>query len=250
MSVFLHVVSLASTTGLPRDVIQNTYVVREDGVALTPSPVAAVGSRIAEMYSTSVPGDPTGLTTVANFESYLSFSLSAEVDAHSVKSYFLTNDPLGVVPKVNGKVDLGSPVATFTFTTNALGGATALPQEVACAVSFHGEVNGLEVQQGATRPASRHRGRIFIGPLAANCVTANAAGQQAGRVSPIFVGALHDTFESFLNDQPGWSVWSRVNSTVYPVIGGYIDDRFDSQRRRQEAATSRTTFVQDAPAPG
>jgi hypothetical protein len=39
-----------------------------------------------------------------------------------------------------------------------------------------------------------------------------------------------------------WAVWSRVNHAMYEVTGGFIDNEFDTQRRRGEVSTARSTF--------
>jgi hypothetical protein len=41
---------------------------------------------------------------------------------------------------------------------------------------------------------------------------------------------------------PDWCVWSRSNHKVDPVIGGFVDNRFDTQRRRLETSTARVVF--------
>jgi hypothetical protein len=37
-------------------------------------------------------------------------------------------------------------------------------------------------------------------------------------------------------------VWSRADAEVYPVVGGFMDNRIDTQRRRAVKASVRTTF--------
>jgi hypothetical protein len=39
-----------------------------------------------------------------------------------------------------------------------------------------------------------------------------------------------------------WMVWSRTDSAVHSVVGGFVDDAYDIQRRRGERAVGRTTF--------
>jgi hypothetical protein len=41
---------------------------------------------------------------------------------------------------------------------------------------------------------------------------------------------------------PSWSVWSRKNANTKLVTGGFVDNAFDTQRRRGEKASGRQTW--------
>jgi len=37
-------------------------------------------------------------------------------------------------------------------------------------------------------------------------------------------------------------VWSRTDEAVYPIVGGYVDYAFDTQRRRGQAPVARQSW--------
>ena len=112
-----------------------------------------------------------------------------------------------------------------------------LPPEVAHCLSFQGAAtSGV--------PQARRRGRIYFGPLDIARVGAD------GRPSAIQMTAM-DLFGTNLLAAsiaaPTW-LWT-VHSTITPapgsdveVLNGWVDDEFDTQRRRGRRATTRATF--------
>jgi hypothetical protein len=124
-------------------------------------------------------------------------------------------------------------------------GATSLPQEVALCLSFQADVESGQSQ-------ARRRGRIYLGsrastmnetvsgrtrPIAALrtaitdaapdlCVSGTAGDYRLAVFSPTIYAATADYDEAF-ND----------------VTNGWVDDAWDTQRRRGEAPTARTTFT-------
>lgn len=138
------------------------------------------------------------------------------------------------------------PVVTLddAFTFSATDG---LPTEVAVCLSYH----ALPLS-GAI--AARLRGRIFIGPLALG--TMDSVGGQR-RVDPDFSSALTDAASALIGDgtvtekwavfspttagAPPWSTGELLAATS-PVVGGYVDNAFDTVRSRGVEPTIRDTF--------
>jgi hypothetical protein len=54
--------------------------------------------------------------------------------------------------------------------------------------------------------------------------------------------ALQAAFTALTLDTT-WSVWSEANQTASPVRDGWVDDAWDTQRRRGLDSSARTTFV-------
>jgi hypothetical protein len=83
-----------------------------------------------------------------------------------------------------------------------------------------------------TRPASRHRGRIYLGPV--NELAFSTDGNGRVKVSTPLIDTLKAA-ASTLNgalSATAWSVWSRANAAMYSVVGGWVDTTPDTIRRR------------------
>lgn len=124
----------------------------------------------------------------------------------------------------------------MALTGRAAESTTNLPAEVAVCVSYQAAItSGV--------PAARRRGRIYIGPLnqGASTGTASAPARPAGA----FMTNLSRAAKG-LSDGPigtRWCVWSRRDGAFRPITSGYIDNSFDTQRRRGADTTARTGFV-------
>ena len=109
-----------------------------------------------------------------------------------------------------------------------------IPTECAICLSFQG-------LRSSGFPQARRRGRVFLGPWGA---TANSSGRPAGAlVTQITVAAatLKSTAAA-ISGVGGWAVWSVTDQAAVEVDNGWVDNAFDTQRRRGVDATSRTTF--------
>jgi hypothetical protein len=120
------------------------------------------------------------------------------------------------------------------------GVSSALPTEVALCLSFQGQrTSGL--------PQRRRRGRIYLGPFSANANT-TTNGRPLGALQTI----IRDAALVLLNAHNGgvgtaqWVVISQADTpgmqTVY-VTDGWVDDAWDTQRRRGVKPSLRMTFV-------
>lgn len=129
-----------------------------------------------------------------------------------------------------------APIFELPFNLAADPTQNELPAEVAVCVSFQG-TRASGVAQ------ARRRGRVYIGPLGA---TVNSQG----RVNSANVTQLKNAFTTFLNASTvaanrDWMVYSRVQPVgqrTTPVIGGWVDNAFDIQRRRGLASSARTLW--------
>ena len=93
----------------------------------------------------------------------------------------------------------------------------------------------------------RTRGRIYIGPLgSAAAVIETSTGRptvSANGIVPTLDAAATDLLaDSVASSTWDWAVYSPTNGTAVAVQSGWIDNAFDTQRRRGIAATTRTTF--------
>lgn len=178
----------------------------------------------------------TATTSGFALQSFLSPSLSTGAASSEISWYDLTGH-------LDGTRRGAGPIQTNTWNLTSLGADPALPDQIACALSYHSDY-GTDVEFGVgTRPRARDRGRVFIGPLAAG----NTVDDDATTHEPMWGVSFRDTIAAaatrLLSDGVGWSVWSRRDAALKPVVGGWIDNRPDVQRRRAQLASSRVSWT-------
>lgn len=129
------------------------------------------------------------------------------------------------------------PVADIPFASSpdALSG-TNLPEETACCLSF-------QAAQQSGSPQARRRGRVFLGPL--NTAAAGSNDDTPSRPNNTFLTLLAAEGASLISEGTNglwWGVWSRVDNVIRRVENGWVDDAWDTQRRRGVEPTQRVTF--------
>jgi hypothetical protein len=177
-------------------------------------------------YSTVPIADITDLDTpISTFFNYIASYYPAQIaqNGHEIKYYELGT---GLVPNY--------PIATSIFNFSGAPSAAGLPAECAVCISF-------QAIRASGFPQNRRRGRIYIGPLAASV-------NSGARPSSALLTDLGIAAADFMADVPAavstasWAVWSEVDQEANPVDNGWIDNAFDTQRRRGVQATARTLF--------
>lgn len=120
----------------------------------------------------------------------------------------------------------------LTLTSAPSGGS--LPHECACVLSFNGEY-----VSGASQ--ARRRGRVYLGPLNVSVIGDNS--MFTSTFYNVVVGAAGAllTASNAASDW-AWIVYSPTAEQGYPVVGGWVDNAVDIQRRRGFRASVRTTF--------
>lgn len=204
-------------TFLPRDVAVNTFT-----FSCEPEDLPAMAQGVINFYNT-VATSMGQTTAVAN---YIGQHVARGANQASVTAWNLY-DPEPRTPVHYEEYQLA-------------GGASGdnLPLEVAACASFEGlPVSGVN--------QARRRGRVFIGPLKASA--AILTGQAAPRFHPDFMDDLCAAMKGLqawtLTEGGVWLVESRVDPTqVTPVVRGWVDNDFDTQRRRSPRASARTTW--------
>jgi len=118
---------------------------------------------------------------------------------------------------------------SFELVIPAAAAATDLPNEVAVCCSFYG-----------TRNIPRQRGRVYLGPLN---TAADEDGASDVRVTSDFRGAITFAAAALAGGTgPDWVVHSGAANADYPVTAGWVDNAFDTQRRRGAATSARTVW--------
>lgn len=179
-------------------------------------------------------GAPTwaaiGLALKNFYDSWANFRATGMAWTQARAKMYNLSDPKPRVPLSDALLGLSGSVATTTY-----------PREVACCLSFQMErASGVNMRRG--------RGRVFLGPLA------YVAGvSSSGRPDNAFYGAVRTGAQALL-DASGtdplyeWAVVSEATGAAIaiPVHDGWIDDAFDTQRRRGIAPQSRVVFTKAA----
>lgn len=167
---------------------------------------------LEDLYCTVAPGSTLALGR------YINGSMSRQV---TLTAYNL-NDP---EPRV--------PIAERFITLPAITSGTELPAEVALVASFQATpLPGLNQR--------RRRGRVYLGPLQHPGTTArNPQAQMLLNVTAQFA-ELKAASDASVNWE--WGVFSTVNQSFSAVTSGWVDNTWDTQRRRGPRPTARTTF--------
>lgn len=179
--------------------------------------------------TTDIPGDSDFLTFTTCFKEFyddISGILGGPIaqNGHEVKYYDLdfTTPP-------------NYPLAENTFNLVAAVNSDGLPSEVALCLSFQGErVPGF--------PQARRRGRIYLGSLRSN-VNSTGRPTSTARTTVANAAATLSSNLKALSNISQLGVWSRADGDFVAAVDGWIDDTFDTQRRRGVQRTSRTTWV-------
>jgi hypothetical protein len=225
MTAILSQIVLEHRSGLPEDRVVNNLAWAVGSTGLPSSTdLENLTVDISNFYNVV----PSGHNALAGF---IAPCISRTAFASKIKWYDLTGH-------LDGSAH-GSPFATTEFTlSDAVSGAQGLPSEVAVCMSFRAGYGSDPEFAGSTRPRARDRGRIFLGPLTKS--VCEEVTNSRVRVSQSFRETVIDRAEALIASTTGaWSVWSRAAGTLDPVVAAWVDDAFDTQRRRGEAPQGR-----------
>lgn len=198
-------VIIPAITNVPADACVNTWHFNLTGGT---DPVATVLGDLQDFYETWATYRGAGY----------------DWDGIHVKGYNLEDTP----PRV--------PVFDDPLGSTGLVGTTCLPHEVALVVSFRA------AQQSGLNPA-RRRNRVYLGPFAE--VANNTGGRpESGMLTPLVAGAQALLNASNTSSDYSWAINSTFvpPTTIVNVHDGWIDDSWDTQRRRGIEPTSRLAF--------
>jgi hypothetical protein len=157
-----------------------------------------------------------------------------------VKSFLSPVLSEGVTFKIYSATEEGAPIATYFHDIGDPSASSAYPNEVAVCLSYYAEpLPGVNPQ--------RLRGRVFVGPL--NTDAGTPTGPSGATPSEDFIGALAAAGANLAGNDAlntagvWWVVHSRAGDMFNIVYGGWVDNEFDTQRRRQVDATARIVWL-------
>lgn len=219
MTLYRTMAILQGESNMPEDRFVNTFhFVHDDVLGTLTADVDSIHARLLEFYNTNV--QPENRSVI----SYVPASVITSTI--EFRTYNLA-DP--------------TPRQPIIDTAGITPGATvALPTEVAACISYFHERN-----------IPRQRGRIFVGPLTTESGADNVAGRGMTPTDTFVNVLLHAAGRlSAYNavNELSWCVYSRTNGQARRVTGGWVDNAYDTQRRRGTDATGRGLWGDAIPA--
>jgi hypothetical protein len=205
---------LHGASGLPQDRYVNTWWFARGGSTADRAAAAnTISQRLGNFFNATDIGLPLPLCA------YLSETAIDQARGLEVRVYD-TNES---EPREPSTVVV--PLVGFEATV-------ALPSEVAVCLSYY-----------SVRNIPRHRGRIYFGPLNLNAMS-TADGMGDPNVSQSLIDTLQSraSILSGYTDLP-WVVCSLRDQALREITAGWVDNAFDTQRRRGATATRRESWV-------
>jgi len=143
-------------------------------------------------------------------------------NGHEYKIYNLDD------PEPRAPVEEGS----WNFASALTG--DSLPPEVCLCLSYQApKISGI--------PQARRRGRIYLGPFDASTNVSVRPSSALVTLVKNSADALYAAGIATAGDW-NWAVYSTVLGGTADVSNGWVDDEWDTQRRRGRVATSRQVF--------
>lgn len=220
MSRAIAQVTLQRDSGLPADVVTNTYHFEDDD---------------------GLPGiDPGGIDTngpglvnrLVVFYQAIAANLAGTLTGQGTVRLYNFGEPTPRVPRIT---------TAFTFSP----GSTALPGEVALCISYR-----ASLEAGAV--AARRRGRVFIGPLTTGVAAGATTGAADPRPADITLTTMLSAFRTMSQPVSGGAfrlaVYSPTAHGLNPGDVGaawndatfaWMDNAFDTIRSRGAVASKR-----------
>jgi hypothetical protein len=232
-------VSLNPVTLFPEDVIVNTFAFEIDAADdITDVDIDGLDAAIHEFYTANIGG------TGRSVESYFGAQLANSRD----NRWYDISGHLSGTPH-------GSPIRSIHHgRVVGPSNAGSLPAECAAVITLRGDgwqdaaveaADGADADTLRDRPRKRRSGRVYIGPLNISAV-GQAAGSEDVRLTEAFRGDLLvaaarlQASAADLAVPHYWSVWSRKDAALYPVVQVEADNAVDIVRGRGRKATIRS----------
>lgn len=213
MAIYRFQLTMPMDTALPADAITNTWYFSNPAAPVI-TDYDNVRDMLKDFYTHAPSAGGSALTT------YLSDSLASPV---SVKAYNLSDS----APR--------APRYTSTFTW-APAGASQIPAENAIVLSY-------QAAQTSGVPQSRRRGRVYLGTWATSALNVGN-GRVNATVQLQIARAAHDLRAAALASATWeWVQWSPTTQEATTVDNGWVDDAWDTQRRRGVKATNRQLWT-------
>lgn len=209
-------VTVPYDSNIPRDASVNTWHFAGSDSASTMA--SNVQDRLEEFYGTDT---SNGASIMELYSAYCNPALVR------LKCYDM-DEPQPRAPILNEIMTLANTTPSTT---------TSLPSEVALCGSYY-----AAPESGV--PVARTRGRIYLGPFNVNVATTTAQEPSIPSLATrTTVSLAMDRLATASTAGTIWVVYSKTDNQWRNVVGGWIDDAWDTQRRRGTPATTRTVWT-------
>lgn len=212
MTTFLCTISFEHDTGLPEDDVVNTW--HFEGPSIPTPNTANIMDMVEDFYTV------TYAPSIDPLLFYYSGSLNGN---YRLRVYDVDAAP----PR--------APIATRTGVFGPVAGGGPLPEEVALVNSFY-------AAPVAGTPAARRRNRNYLGPF-----NRGALGVGDGRPVPALLQVVKNAAvgmkaASDASLDMKWVILSATTGVTANVVGGWVDNAWDTQRRRGTEADLRISW--------
>lgn len=245
MTTALVVVRLPRVTEEAQDVIQNSFVF-SNYVGGTGG--GTVNQAITDFYN----GD-TGGDSIAQL---MSQTIDRTADAVTISAY-------NIAGHLDGSPH-GSPFEVTRMTLNASDGVGNFDEAAQICLSYHSDLTGIPEEGptaelptpesaidmgapathlGVTRPAARHRGRLFLGPWNVHAVDQGGVATNPNVASATAISAITAAAHVLADAEFGWSVWSRRLAALNLIVGGWVDTELAIEKKRRIRDARRTSWA-------
>lgn len=207
-------VTIPTDSGIPKDSITNTFHFVNDSAFATD--FDNVRDMLRDFYTVApLPGS-------GSIASFMAKSLTGPA---TVKAYNMAA-PIPRAPDYE---------STFAITFGST--QPDLPAENSIVLSF-------QAPRESGLPQARRRNRVYLGPFS------EGANTDAGRpgIGPRIASAARDMLEASDSSVAWrWVIYSPTTEEFHLVTNGWVDNAWDTQRRRGLAPTTRTTWTDSTP---
>lgn len=225
------VVTWNKFSGVERDVVMNTFHY-EGPSSPSDGDMSNWINHYYEWFNVAAPF--TGLKLAI----YMSEALAVGANAFTVQFFRLPSNP----------GNTGSPIRTFSQSMSSVWLASKpLPNEVAACLTLQSFPTGQIPEEGPgdTRPAARRRNRVYIGPLNVDALDVVLTTKEP-KLSDSFAGTLVYQYKEAMvtgMQAAGWTpvCFSKANWDAHRPVIAWCDDQADTQRRRGNDATMKTS---------
>lgn len=236
MGELLATVSIASDTGFAEDAVVNSFAFKVDGP--NESNTTAVLGELDAFYN-----DPVGGGNPLCY--YMSPNLQGTSPVACTVKFFDLAGHLDGSPH-------GAPIGVTGFglgarATDELG----LPEEVALCLTMRAnnweqqaveEPDSNDPGTEPDRPLQRHTGRLYLGPFNAAALDDDAgASRPIAALRTAVLDAGQRLADELIAIGGNWAVWSRADAFLGDISDLFVDNAWDTQRRRGASPTVRTT---------
>lgn len=213
--------SFQGVSGTPEDQYVNVF--HFIGIDVSPASLALLALDVKGFYSIG----PTGGTgSIAD-----KMASSSDSPGARVKVYDLSD------PKPR------APLYDETYTPSSHGSAAEnLPDEVAICLSY-------SALGASGSPIARRRGRLYLGPWSSDILTGGAQNYSVPNLSARqdITKAAKELASRAIGHGYQWAVYSPTDNLALPIVTVWVDNAWDTQRRRGNQPTSRVTLGVSAP---